>query len=60
MKVGITMKFYDKDLFEAFVGGLKDVDHIFSNYNGKTRSFYFVEGSNLRILSEDTVWFEWK
>ena len=60
MKVGITMKFYDKDLFEAFVGGLKDVDHIFSNYNGKTRSFYFVEGSNLRILGEDTVWFEWK
>lgn len=60
MDVETTIRFTDMGLFNAFVGGLKKVDHIFQNYNGKTRSFHFIEGSNLRVNNNGTVWFEWK
>lgn len=60
MEVETTIDFTDMGLFNAFVGGLKKVDHIFQNYNGKTRSFRFVEGNNLRVSNDGTVWFYWK
>ncbi len=59
MKFKCTMKFNDHGLYEAFIGGLKEVDNIFANYTGKSRSFYFVEGQNFKQLGDDTVWFEW-
>ncbi len=59
MRVEMTINFTDIGLMNAFIGGLEDVDHIFQNYNGKTRAFYFTEGVNYRV-SGTTVWFEWQ
>ena len=61
MKFKCTMTFNDLGLMKAFVGGMKNVDNIFANYTGKARSFYFVEGQNLRVdESKKQVWFEWQ
>lgn len=59
MRVENTINFTDVGLMNAFIQGLEDVDHIFQNYDGKTRPFYFVEGSNYRVTGT-SVWFEWK
>ncbi len=59
MRVENTIKFIDKGLLNAFVQGLKDVDHIFQTYDGETRSFKFVEGKNFKVTG-NTVWFEWQ
>lgn len=60
MKFKCTMKFNDPGLYKAYVEALKEVDSIFANYTGKSRSYYFVEGQNLKQLGNNTVWFEWQ
>ena len=59
MRVENTINFTDVGLMNAFIEGLKNVDHIFQNYDGKTRGFHFVEGSNYRVTGT-SVWFEWQ
>lgn len=60
MKSATTIRFTDEGLFNAFIGGLENVDHIFQNYNGDTRPYYFIENVNYEILDDLTVWFEWQ
>lgn len=59
MRVENTINFTDVGLMNAFIEGLEGVDHIFQNYDGKTRTFRFVEGSNYRVTGT-SVWFEWQ
>ena len=60
MTMETTIKFTNAGLYAAFVQGLKDVDHIFANYTGKSRDFKFTDGKNLRELGNLTVTFSWK
>lgn len=60
MTMETTIKFNDAGFYNAFVQGLKSVDHIFANYTGKTRDFSFVDGKNMRELGNNTVTFTWK
>ncbi len=60
MRVEVTIKFTNKGLYEAFIGGLKGVTSIFSNYTGKNKPFYFTENQNFQRKDDLTVWFEWQ
>lgn len=59
MRVENTINFTDLGLMNAFIQGLEGVDHIFQNYDGKTRPFYFERGVNYRVTGT-SVWFEWQ
>ncbi len=59
MRVENTINFTDVGLMNAFIEGLEGVDHIFQNYDGETRPFYFEKGVNYRVTGT-SVWFEWK
>lgn len=59
MRVENTINFTDVGLMNAFIEGLDNVDHIFQNYDGKTRPFNFINGSNYRVVGT-SVWFEWQ
>ncbi len=59
MRVEHTIRFTDKGLMEAFIQGLKDVDHIFQTYDGESRDFTFRRGKNYTV-NNYTVWFEWQ
>ena len=60
MRMETTIKFNDAGLYNAFIQGLKDVDHIFANYTGNTRAFKFIDGKNMRELGNKTVTFNWQ
>lgn len=60
MKFKCTMKFNDVGLCNACYEGMKEVNDIFANYTGKARTFHFVEGQNLKRMSDNTIWFEWQ
>ena len=59
MRVENTINFTDVGLMNAFIEGLENVDHIFQNYDGETRPFYFIKGNNYRV-NGTSVWFEWQ
>ncbi len=59
MRVENTINFTDIGLMNAFIEGLEGVDHIFQNYDGRTRPFFFTRGSNYKVTGS-SVWFEWK
>lgn len=59
MRVENTINFTDVGLMNAFIEGLEGVDHIFQNYDGETRPFYFKRGSNYKVTGT-SVWFEWQ
>lgn len=59
MRVENTINFTDIGLMNAFIEGLEDVDHIFQNYDGEIRPFYFQRGINYKVTGT-TVWFEWQ
>ena len=63
MKVDCTIKFNDAGLYQAFIGGLEEVDHIVANYTSdarKNRKFSFSKGQNYFEKGNNTVQFYWQ